>query len=416
MSWKLLQGWNTMLFTWEMPPEGLMWCCVLICNRMEGFKLTCTKCLAGWTLPVVGFSFVNPGCRRESWMGKGSSSRAANSEAEPTWRNEIRESLSKRYEWIKWVFLPGLHCSPQNTGGTRSDTQSQDRELGKRRWQFGTGWVAFGLVRSRWLEIHRARVISFRVHMEWSVKLMAHSHKIITNTSAAGLHLWVCTGVESWQIKELRDLLSGPSGLSQSLEKAPWVLCQSCKYKGHGGSDGDSRSQKKLRIRLGGEAPGGLQAKVQLWGIDLKGSTSSLRLQIPTLCRSRCVIPCQSLTASYGFRSFQSAVTELSTINLFHSPMWAHPGTEAALWFSNQQFPYEIFLHGTFRISPYTFSMSGNFCFNIPSPFLLIMWYIITKLVYLWNLSYLQLFLRLFFPFSAFFTLVFTANQHCYFC
>lgn len=40
---------------------------------------------------------------------------------------------------------------------------------------------------------------------------MAYSHKIITNISTAGLHLWVGSGVESWQIKELRDLLSGPT-------------------------------------------------------------------------------------------------------------------------------------------------------------------------------------------------------------
>lgn len=70
--------------------------------------------------------------------------------------------------------------------------------------------------------------------------------------SVAGLDLWVCTGIDSWQIKGLRDILSG-SNLARSFSfKAQPVSCirpsesnVSPKYKGWWSSNNDTRSHKQ---------------------------------------------------------------------------------------------------------------------------------------------------------------------------
>lgn len=80
-----------------------------------------------------------------------------------------------------------------NTWVRRSDTKKSRQGACKEKVTVCDNLRAFGLLRSRWLEIHRTSVIFFQVHGEWSVKLMPHSHKVITNISTAGLHLWVCT-------------------------------------------------------------------------------------------------------------------------------------------------------------------------------------------------------------------------------
>lgn len=140
------------------------------------------------------------------------------------------------YKWINWGFLPGLHCSPQNTWVRRSETKKPDQGAWKEKVtvcdRLSGIWFGEELVTGD----TQGKGYFFQVHIEWSVKLMAYSHKIITNISAADLHLWVCTRVKSWQIKGLRDLLWGPTwalaapqGSASPLHKS--LFC--CKNKGH---------------------------------------------------------------------------------------------------------------------------------------------------------------------------------------